>query len=1804
MLTNSFIYLFLFLGTNTASSSSTTISDKNKNESNHQSRRQIHSSQGSYRNAHHTHVSFAHLKNDESSSAEGSSATTPTPSSILLSMQPTMAPATTEITKANVHHTFNTTDFDLEEFGDASLSDIGINASTKKSSGSANSIITTDASGGSGAGRNISGHDDKNTHILPIQDQKFKLVTSKSASAQAPILAPLTVSPPILPSKNLQPLLPPPHPSHSNVETDTGEYLPEKGGKTFNHENKANNNSGISGFDTNLTSQDVVVKGGKVGSGRSNVVGKKSGDEVTSPVTIENNDIITENDKNNNDLIIANKKNKENINDEIDISSEKNNNDGNGNLVDENNAQEDGNGDGNSNNINSLPPFSTSDYVLFANTLSRDQIKGLPFSVRRKLKAIIAGTATEYEITSISKNLDPLLYFAGWAPLREEVNTSDAVYMEESQQNINMESEFGDEVNSELNEELGEKYFGQIEQPNDSNLMNTTSIPINIVATTDKTRSESQNDSYRNNNNNNNRNENEDILTGGERKSMVSSRIDPGNSNISQPVSRPLSIDTTTNIAGSNQISGEYRSPGVAMLASIGSNSNSGIGPSVSTIPGEPPQTSTIPFVTKSMRVMSSPLGTSPNSGLTSPINFQQQQQQLIESFSSPSSYSLQRQPSQQQLNMPKQRGGSASRSTRPSRSNTVSSLQSYTSLAALSGSFTNNKNGSNNTFWRPQSEGGTALGNNTGTTPSSSAFASGYGSGHGYRTNTSSSSISRNSSFRFMPSPSELQALSNSLTGSSSGGGLFRTYSNVSNIDSTPMPMGSAGGYNNGVAGNIIPPFSSSSSSSPAMQFLSKFGGISATSSPMVSRRGSLASGGVMVGRPGSYGGRTGSSCSAMGMGFFGDELGVQVGDYIIGKQIAHGGFSKVKEARTITEDGQEVVRAVKIMEHKAHTLDQKHLSALISSSGTTSNSTSAGVTSSTSSVTGGGLTSVENGRPYSSSSTSVSSPGPNSRTSSGYSSSASLQSLSTAEIQKQRIQELLAEQSEYQQVQIDHEVLLWKSLDHPNILKLLSVTETEDHTYCFADRITGGTLYDLVKENYCVGLSAPLIVGYAQQLAEALLYLHETMHIVHRDVKLENCLIEEETDEKTEGGDDGKRIEKSNIGGPNSQQRYESGVGIVKGNGLHNGSNGQNDGKSIPKFLGPKKLLLCDFGMSDYFGDDEDGYLDDEESEEEIEDDEEEDDEDKNKIDYGIEKKDRTGKGDREIINSKDKSEDKDRDKAKYKEGNLEKAGKLITDENESDMMKRGIKRRNNKGRLEVEDNNTGGIGNGDGLSKRSKELVKAHGVREEEKEEELNDNHKEEKERNQGDDGCYLVEKADESLGPEEINDKKLKMSNKSENFTKISKTGKTHLKVSKDQAAADPAASSGKITTTTPEKLGNRTRVHMKVVGPADTSSIMDHYHYGKQQQQQQRKEDNNTDKDKDKGKNYGCRYGEDKSIHQSQAETSNEPSSESKPKSKSQSKGVTVPQRQRQRAELSIGGVGMGSEESDTENDNDETTDESVKVKSVTTNTNNRNLTKGSKSSSSTSTGTIIKENVNNDGATTNMNEESISVDSKPSSQSQQTPPRRTHSSRKLRSRSRSRRGSMNNGGNIESAGSNNSNSNSNDSNNTSSTVTGGEGGSIGAGPTTEHFGSFPYASPELLESKVPIYDPSVDIWAYGVVLYALIMGELPWRHGLLPVLREKIVKGDWNERGVFKKVYEKFKDTKKKKKISSGNEEDKEKDDNDNDNDDDKQNKLENIEELAKERAFKIIHLLKGCLDKNVENRFTIRQIIDGKYFE
>jgi hypothetical protein len=98
--------------------------------------------------------------------------------------------------------------------------------------------------------------------------------------------------------------------------------------------------------------------------------------------------------------------------------------------------------------------------------------------------------------------------------------------------------------------------------------------------------------------------------------------------------------------------------------------------------------------------------------------------------------------------------------------------------------------------------------------------------------------------------------------------------------------------------------------------------------------------------------------------------------------------------------------------------------------------------------------------------------------------------------------------------QSHFEHEINVWKCVSNRYILPLLDVVDTPYATLAFTLLFEGGTLFDAFK-SYRQGLPPLMTLKYSFQLASALRYLHQDARIVHRDVKLENCVLDKHWDE-----------------------------------------------------------------------------------------------------------------------------------------------------------------------------------------------------------------------------------------------------------------------------------------------------------------------------------------------------------------------------------------------------------------------------------------------------------------------------------------------------------------------------------------------------------------------------------------------------------------------------------------------------------------------------------------------------------------
>lgn len=91
-------------------------------------------------------------------------------------------------------------------------------------------------------------------------------------------------------------------------------------------------------------------------------------------------------------------------------------------------------------------------------------------------------------------------------------------------------------------------------------------------------------------------------------------------------------------------------------------------------------------------------------------------------------------------------------------------------------------------------------------------------------------------------------------------------------------------------------------------------------------------------------------------------------------------------------------------------------------------------------------------------------------------------------------------------------NEITIMKRLNHPNIIKLHKIYESEKHIHLILDYVSGGDLFQrlIAKQSFSELKSSKFI----KNVLEALNYMHNE-NIVHRDLKPENIIMVSETDD-----------------------------------------------------------------------------------------------------------------------------------------------------------------------------------------------------------------------------------------------------------------------------------------------------------------------------------------------------------------------------------------------------------------------------------------------------------------------------------------------------------------------------------------------------------------------------------------------------------------------------------------------------------------------------------------------------------------
>ena len=95
--------------------------------------------------------------------------------------------------------------------------------------------------------------------------------------------------------------------------------------------------------------------------------------------------------------------------------------------------------------------------------------------------------------------------------------------------------------------------------------------------------------------------------------------------------------------------------------------------------------------------------------------------------------------------------------------------------------------------------------------------------------------------------------------------------------------------------------------------------------------------------------------------------------------------------------------------------------------------------------------------------------------------------------------------------QKKLDYEAEIWSSLSHEHILPLFSAVRTSYADFFVTLFCPAGSLYDILQRDGTPALPQDDAGMMFRQVVRGLRYLHEVAMYVHRDIKLENVLVDE---------------------------------------------------------------------------------------------------------------------------------------------------------------------------------------------------------------------------------------------------------------------------------------------------------------------------------------------------------------------------------------------------------------------------------------------------------------------------------------------------------------------------------------------------------------------------------------------------------------------------------------------------------------------------------------------------------------------
>ncbi|EOB11661.1 Serine/threonine-protein kinase PLK2 [Nosema bombycis CQ1] len=89
-----------------------------------------------------------------------------------------------------------------------------------------------------------------------------------------------------------------------------------------------------------------------------------------------------------------------------------------------------------------------------------------------------------------------------------------------------------------------------------------------------------------------------------------------------------------------------------------------------------------------------------------------------------------------------------------------------------------------------------------------------------------------------------------------------------------------------------------------------------------------------------------------------------------------------------------------------------------------------------------------------------------------------------------------------------LESEIEIHSQLNHPHVVKIYRHFRNEDYVFMLLELCERGALDSLLKRNG--KLKERYVIKFVKQIVDGLLYLHNEMNVVHRDLKLGNLFLD----------------------------------------------------------------------------------------------------------------------------------------------------------------------------------------------------------------------------------------------------------------------------------------------------------------------------------------------------------------------------------------------------------------------------------------------------------------------------------------------------------------------------------------------------------------------------------------------------------------------------------------------------------------------------------------------------------------------